>query len=224
MPVRKIPKNYLGVTGGFASRKNGRLMGFESLLERDYMLLLEHDADVATFEEQPVRIPVQSKGQRSTTYVPDVLIHFHAGRRGKPRRPRLAEVKKRSDLERNKEKYAPKFAAAKRFASERGWDFRIVTETDIRKQILSNLKFLREYHLIEPGQEEIDHVFDTMETMGGKADVSALLNSMHNTDDDRLRSIPVIWHLVATGRLSVDLDQPITDRTILSLSKRRSRP
>lgn len=57
MPVRKIPKNYLSVTGGFASRKNGRMLGFESPLERDYMILLEYDDLVERFEEQPVRVP-----------------------------------------------------------------------------------------------------------------------------------------------------------------------
>jgi hypothetical protein len=73
MPVRKIPKNYLSVTGGFASQKNGRMLGFESLLEKEHMLLLEFDDAVDHFEEQPVtiRIPGTSK-----SYTPDVLIHF----------------------------------------------------------------------------------------------------------------------------------------------------
>lgn len=40
MPVRKIPKNHLVVTGSFVSRKNGQMDAFESLLEKEYMLLL----------------------------------------------------------------------------------------------------------------------------------------------------------------------------------------
>ena len=43
MPVRKIPKNHLHVTGSFASRKNGLMGSFESLLEKEYMLLLDFD-------------------------------------------------------------------------------------------------------------------------------------------------------------------------------------
>ena len=54
MPVRKIPKNYLSVTGAFSSRKNGKSLGYESLLERDLMILLEFDDAVERFEEQPV--------------------------------------------------------------------------------------------------------------------------------------------------------------------------
>lgn len=44
---------------------------FESLLEKDYLLLLDFDDTVETFEVQPVRIPVP--GVRNG-YVPDVLV------------------------------------------------------------------------------------------------------------------------------------------------------
>ena len=49
MPVRKIPKNYLGVTGAFASLKNGRMVGFESLLEKDLFVLLEYDDEARRY-------------------------------------------------------------------------------------------------------------------------------------------------------------------------------
>jgi hypothetical protein len=131
MPVRKIPENYLGVTGAFPSAKNDRALGFESPLERDFMIQLEFDPEVASFEEQPVRIPVVRKGKRPVGYVPDVLVHYHPGRNGRRRKPVLTEVKKRTDLEKNKAKYAAKFAAARKFAAERGWEFRIVSEEEI---------------------------------------------------------------------------------------------
>jgi hypothetical protein len=35
MAVRKIPKNYLTVTGSFASQKNDQMDEFESPLEKD---------------------------------------------------------------------------------------------------------------------------------------------------------------------------------------------
>lgn len=58
MAVRKIPKNYLFVTGGYSSRKNDEMDAFESLLEKDYLLLLDFDESVESFEVQPVRIHV----------------------------------------------------------------------------------------------------------------------------------------------------------------------
>jgi hypothetical protein len=56
MPVRKIPKNYRGVTGLVASELNAKQTAFESTLERDFMLLVEFDPNVLSYEEQPVRI------------------------------------------------------------------------------------------------------------------------------------------------------------------------
>jgi len=46
---------------------------FESLLEKDYLLLLDFDETVESFEVQPVRIP--GKGI-VRGYVPDVLVKF----------------------------------------------------------------------------------------------------------------------------------------------------
>lgn len=223
MPVRKIPKNYLGVTGGFSSGKNGCALGFESLLEKDYMILLEFDPEVERFEEQPVRIPVEAKGRRPTSYVPDILVHYRPARNGKVRKARLVEVKKRSDLEKNKEKYAPKFAAAKRYAADRGWEFRVVSDEEIRIPCLPNLKFLREYRLIAPDETQIDAVLDGIKDAGGCVEVQALLDRMHDSDGHKLQTIPVIWHLVACGRLDVDLDQPLTGETVLALPRRGRR-
>jgi hypothetical protein len=53
MPTRKIPNNYRSVTGMFASYKNNRAIGYESLLERDFFLFLEFDSEESTYEEQP---------------------------------------------------------------------------------------------------------------------------------------------------------------------------
>jgi hypothetical protein len=59
MPVRKIPKNYLFVTGAYSSRKSEVMDQFESLLEKDYLLVLDFDDEVESFEVQPVRVPVK---------------------------------------------------------------------------------------------------------------------------------------------------------------------
>ena len=110
MPVRKIPRNHLVVTGRLASAKAERMIDFESLLEKDYMLLLEFDDEVEIFEEQPVNIAVQGVPRG---YTPDLLVHFKAHLH---RPPQLVEVKPRSYLEKYAEEYAAKFAAAKAIA------------------------------------------------------------------------------------------------------------
>lgn len=134
MPVRKIPKNHLFVTGAFSSRKNSEMRGFESLLEKEYMLLLEFDNSVASFEEQPLTVPIPgiAKG-----YTPDFAVHYNANQAAQEQqRSKLVEVKSSEDLKKNAEKYSKKFEFATEFANDRGWDFEIVTEKDIRTQRL----------------------------------------------------------------------------------------
>jgi len=156
MPVRKIPKNYLFVTGGYSSQKNKVMDGFESLLEKEYLMLLDFDDGVESFEVQPVRIPVT--GVRNG-YVPDVLVKYRTEpETGEIRRPLLAEVKHSDDLARNREKYAKKFAAAHAYAEERDWQFAVVDQTQIRTPRLANLKFLREYRNIEPNEQDVKNV------------------------------------------------------------------
>ncbi len=91
MPVRKIPKNHLVVTGSFASSKNPHMDEFKLLLEKEYMLLLDFDEHVERFEAQPVTIPVPGipKG-----YTPDVLVYFRPDPNSDDiRKPLLTEVK-----------------------------------------------------------------------------------------------------------------------------------
>lgn len=215
MPVRKIPKNHLTVTGGFASRKNGRMESFESPLEKEYMLLLEFDDEVESFEEQPVTIP-QPGVPRG--YTPDLLVRFHPDAdTGEIRPPVLTEIKHSDDLRKNAEKYAPKFAAAERFAADKGWKFRVVTEQEIRTPRLANLKFLREYRNIDPEENACAHVIATVKAAGNEIILAALLDRISSTDEARLYWLPIIWHLVLWQALQVDLDAKLNNDSVLSL-------
>jgi len=145
MPVRKIPKNHLFVTGRHATARSAEMVEFEATLERDHVLLLDADPLVASYEAQPVRIPLPGK-----SYVPDLLVHFHQDADGVLRPSELVEVKPQAFLDKYAEDYAPKFAAAKIYAQQRGWIFCTRTEKDIRTPRLENIKFLRGYQRYEP--------------------------------------------------------------------------
>ena len=208
MPVRKIPKNYLFVTGAYASKKNKSMDGFESLLEKDYYMLLDFDSTVESFDVQPVKIKVPGGAKK---YVPDVLVKFHPDPvTGEIRRNELAEVKTTADLTRNAEKYAPKFASAQQYAKDHGWDFRIVTEKEIRGPRLSNLKFLRAYRNVQVTNDQKSTVLDFVRTADGSTSSTKILESLAPTDDDKLRWLPVLWSMVLTGDLVADLDTLFT--------------
>jgi hypothetical protein len=205
MPVRKIPKNYLFVTGGYSSRKNEEMAAFESLLEKDYLLLLDFDDSVESFEVQPVRIPVPGVPRG---YVPDVLVKYRPdAETGTVRKPRLVEVKTAEDLERNAKKYAPKFAAARQHAEDKGWDFLTMDQSAIRTPRLANLKFLREYRNVTPSVADIQTVLGAMADADGETSSQALLQTLALTDDDKLYWLPIIWSMLLTRHLVTDLDQ-----------------
>jgi hypothetical protein len=138
MPIRNIPKNYRNVTGVAANSKaEGKAM-FESTLERDWLTLLQFSAEVESFEVQPVKIKWVDAEGKNHIYTPDVLVYYHqAGIK-----PLLCEVKYRDELRENWTQFKPKFQAAYRYAKERGWRFKLITERRVRTTLLDNAKFL----------------------------------------------------------------------------------
>jgi hypothetical protein len=207
MPVRKIPKNYLFVTGGYSSLKNEQMDAFESLLEKDYLLLLDFDDTVEKFETQPVRVPVPGV---PNGYVPDVLIFYLPDAdTGIVRRPSLVDVKHSDEVKRNEKKYAPKFTAATRFAESNGWEFVVVDQTQIRTSRLAFLKFLREYRNINPSEDDIQRVLECVGA--GEISSQALLEALAPGADDHLYWLPIIWSMLLTRHLTTDLDRPLTN-------------
>lgn len=183
------------------------------------MILLEFDDMVGSFEEQPVKVPLQIKGKKLKPYVPDILIHHLPTSTGETWRSVLGEVKDTGDLKKNKEKYALKFEAASRFAEEKGWEWRIFTEKDIRTPYLNNLKFLRRYFHEKPDSAQVQAISDSIQSARDQITVEALLKKLCPTEEAILHLVPAIWHLVATKRIATDLQKPLTMQSKLSLIK-----
>ena len=206
MAVRKIPKNYLFVTGGYSSRKSEEMDAFESLLEKDYLLLLDFDDAVESFGVQPVRIPVKGVPRG---YVPDVLVRYRPDpATGEVRKPLLAEVKRSDYLELHAAKYAPKFAAANVYAQNLGWEFRPVDETEIRLPRLRNIKFLREYRNVDPVESDCIRVLQALEKHDGRSSSDRILGELAATDNERLYWLPVLWSMVFRKEVWTDLNIP----------------
>ncbi len=220
MPIRKIPLNRISVTGYFYSNKNGRTIAFESLVERDYYLLLEFEASVEKYEEQPLSITKQVNG-RETTYFPDCLVTF------KPefnKAPQLTEIKTSKELK-NKdkaEKLKNKFTAMREYAKENGMDFKVVLDTDIRGQYLENLNFL--YRYSDTPKSIASYKGNIMETLNNRKSmtVSEILDSVAKDKSERARIIPIIWHLVYVTEVKTDLNKPLTNSSILEVNNEGS--
>lgn len=137
-PIRKITntgtrKN----TGLVPSMKNERSITYESLLERDYIYLLEFDDDVVSYLEQPLTI-YYTDSNKSRRYTPDFLVV-------RKNKKQLVEVKPYEKLQQilSDEKQSQKFYIADKYCANNEIDeFVIITEKDINSCFLKNIKYL----------------------------------------------------------------------------------
>lgn len=131
--VRHGGKNFIG---HFPSIKMKKMIDFESLLERDLIYLLDYDANVMDFTEQPLTIPINISGRRQQ-YTPDFLVNIYA-------ESTLLEVKPIRFVEEFENSIKCEFI--KDYCKEHGWNYHIVTERDIRRRpLLENVKLLTQY-------------------------------------------------------------------------------
>ncbi len=154
-PVRQVSGHGGNVIGRFPSLKMKRMISFESLIECDFLYLLEYEPTVDRFYEQPLTIEYGLEG-RTCRYTPDFQVVQRQSNR-------LVECKPAALV--HTEDNRRKFAAALEWCQAQGWEFCLVTDQDLRTgPRLANIKLLTRYarHVIRP---EI------------KARVSALLHS-----------------------------------------------
>ena len=217
MPVRSIPRNYRSLTGRLNNTRHQGSVAFESTLERDFYLLLDFDVTVTSFEEQPVQIKFVDSANTSRTYTPDVLVYYRGDLlSAEAPLPTLYEVKYRDDLRAHWSEYRAKFKAAKRYARQQGWCFRLITEREIRTPLLKNVKFLREYRRRVFDQADRLRLLTVLEEQG-TTEVENLLLRLNPTHAMQAQLLPLLWHLVAVRKIAVDLSAPLTMRSRLWL-------
>lgn len=136
MPVRKVSNHGRNIIGRFPSAKMGRMIAFESLLERDFIYLIEYNPAVEWFEEQPLSIEYLHE-TRQLHYTPD----FHLLECGQHV---LVECKPERFVE--TEENRRKFAVTQAWCADRCWEFRIITDQQIRSGFrLQNIKLLAQH-------------------------------------------------------------------------------
>ncbi len=205
MPVRSIPRSHRSVTGR-QPVDGQKSVAVESSLERDFVLLCRFEPDFAGIEEQPVMIPVPG-GRR---YIPDFLVTWR-----EPRPPDLVEVKYQADLAAQTDILRPKFAAAEAYGRDRGWQFRVATDKDIRTPRLANATFLLPFRFrpADPGRAlRLTRALQAL----GSATPEQVLAAAFPEAEGRLQALPVLWHLIATFRVQTNLDEELTMTSTLS--------
>lgn len=135
--VRKILHRSMPRTmGRFASRKCGRMVHFESQLERDFFYQLEFDPVVIRFLEQPIKVQLCYQG-KNRNYTPDVAVERPSGVTFYEVKPHRKAI--RPEMEELFEAAAQAFAAL-------GHQYSVVTDREIQREpFLQNIKLLFRY-------------------------------------------------------------------------------
>ncbi len=134
-PVRRAFNRGKNIVGYFPSVKTGRMVNFESLLERDFIVLLDFEPQVTSFAEQPFHISYQV-ADKTHKYTPDFYV-VSAGYNW------VCECKpvRFQDTPEN----LIKFAAAHAWCETRGWSFRVITDEQLSGWRVKNIKLLTQF-------------------------------------------------------------------------------
>ena len=202
--VRKIRPTRRSVSGSYAFRGKTSIQ-YESTLERDFLIRHEFFLDVAEIIPQPVEIPFVASNGRQFTYTPDFLVSI---RSSSP--PMLVEVKPTNEWQQNWRIWSSKWKAARRYAKQRGWIFRISDEARIRDKTLENIKFLERYKRSSCDQHQSKSLLMTLQEKGPLC-LKELL-SIHNLTSEH---VALIRHLIAVRLVDCDISKPLDDFILL---------
>jgi TnsA endonuclease N terminal/TnsA endonuclease C terminal len=210
MPVRIIKPNYRNITAAVASSKTNRSIMAESSLERDFLIILDFDLNVKFFEEQPLTIKFETKDGERRSYTPDFYVEYRTDIAPANRmKPLLCEIKYRSDLFAGWHLLKPKFKAARLFAKAQGWEFRIVTEVEIRQPYLENAKFLRPFRKHETNWDHYEILTGLLKHLR-VASPRQLLLAYSEDKWKQAELLSSLWNLIAQKIIRTDLAEELT--------------
>lgn len=204
--VRRVPINVRSLTGQFNGQE------FESSLERDLLLLVHYDFSVDWYQSQPLTIDYIDENGKNRKYTPDLLIMYHEQALRKGRKPLLCEVKYREDYYGQWRELKRKFKAARAYAKEKGWEFRVLTEREIRTPYLKNVKFLLHYRYATFDENYYNKLMPLLEEFGD-TDPRTLTEAAYASKERQGHALWTLWAMLARGWVQCDLNQPLTMKT-----------
>lgn len=198
----------IGVSTRYVRGQMAESQQYESMLERDFLMLLRIDRTVESFLCQHIQIPYTLFGQ-ARTYTPDVLVKYKPDHDGVVKQTTLFEVKPEEYADHPDDELAAKLAAANLFCPEQGWRFEVVSEPDIRIPKLKNAEFFLRYLDRKGDPDQKKALLKQLQRMGDTTSRS-LLDSVARTPQSQAAWSPDLWTLIAQGHIGVDWDEPFS--------------
>jgi hypothetical protein len=178
--------------GRWFSATAGRFLEYESLLERDWMLLLDFDREVEWICEQPLRLRYR-RDDEPASHVPDLLA-WRAGA------PELCDVKSVERL--GDPQFVAQVRAMRLACAGAGIGYRVLAEPD--HQLLVNVCWLAGFPERPPDPDgERARMLSVL--AAGASTVGELIAGAH----ELMLARPMLMHLLWAGEALADLSQPI---------------
>jgi hypothetical protein len=192
---RIVTRSGGGFRGKFPSRKLGRMVHYQSLLERDAILHFEYHPAVLQYQEQPSRETYYDATNNARSYYPDFLAVLAStveiNHEVKPQ-AKLRSARVRDKLER----------VALRMAEEER-TFRVWTEQHIRREpLFSNLRRLHELRRPSIHATAIDLLVEAARAEAVSFELGDLT--------ERFGSEAEVLRLIARGTFQANLEQVMT--------------
>lgn len=223
--VREITAKRFSLTGVVNSKRLKTTIQFESSLERDFIYLLEYDDNVKYYLEQPLEIKYVDSQGNDRRYYPDFLIEYF-----NEQIPRLVEIKYESTLISKGAELREKFHAAKLFCENKGFEFCVITDLQIRSERvieLNNYKFLDRYKNFFCNINKEDSAFPEFNTdlqllfsemeKQKKITVENLLNEITDDKEKQAELIFLTWYMVSNNFLYTNLKEKLTLKSLIWL-------
>lgn len=208
MSVRKIKKSYISCTGYFKSFKNQSQIAFESVLERNFYLLLEFDPMVQSYYEQPFTLKYDLF-EKKTKYTPDSLVNYYDGTQ------KVFEVKYQKDIDRDTTLQEKLKVLKTVLPIKKSLPFEVFTDHDIQDVYLNNARFLYHYAFLPTNDSYTTKIQIILMNTHDAISVKQLLETVSSHKNDHLNYLPYIWHEVFRNTSLIDMNQKLTMNTIL---------
>lgn len=226
MVTRKIQGSPVKVTGIEPSG-----VEFESHLEESFLDLVRFDPRVEDFHRWEEEIVWYDDNGKRRTYTPDFIVRYKKVNGKAVLKPEVIEVKPdfneddprpvarlpRKDKENPRENEL-KWQAADRLCRTRGFRFLVKRESEIRTPYLNNARFFMAY--LERGRDDSrsEAILAALEP-GVRIPMGDLVARLGKNPDERLAYRPLVYRLIATRRLEVDLTQVLQDSSLIGLPR-----
>lgn len=196
MPVRKVSNRGGNIIGRFPSLKLKRMVDYESLIERDFLYLLDFEPEVTWFMEQPLTITYTDQA-KTRTYTPDFHIISNS-------RNILVECKPQQFV--GKASNQLKFATAEQWCFARGWTFQIVTDEQLHANYrLRNIRYLTQFARYNIALEIKNRIHTFLSTTPVPSTIAEI--TAHLAPEASQSLLVPIYHMAFYHELRLPLDK-----------------